>query len=603
MNKRLFFFLTTLLFLTPAFSQSWDEIKQNSQLYLFADGWGTTVEEADQKALAALISKISVIVSSDFCVTEDERTKNGELDASSYTSSKVHTYSTATLTNTERLVIDSDEDQIHIGRYLKRSELNRIFEGRIRNIKEYIRLGKMAENSLKIDDALRNFYWAFSLLKSVQHPSDITYYDEETGERIYLLTWLPQQISNIMKDMEVNVTGIESNYVNLMFKYKGEAVSSIDFKYFDGRNWSNICSAKDGYGTIEFDNGMIPDNIQINYEYAYRGQAHINQEIESVLNVVKGQAFRAARVNIKTRKKATNNDGSISLKAFSEDKSIKAVDNTNTYKSRLIKVLNAIKIKKYENVQELFSSDGWDMFTQLIKYGNARILNAQNCTFSKINNYIIARSIQMAFSFKRGLRKYFVEDVVFTFNEKGKIDCIAFGLDKKAKEDIMNKNTWTLLAKQTIIQFLENYKTAYALKRIDYLKTIFDDDAVIIVGHVARKMVYEQNNREKASTINSRNYIKRTQYSKDQYIKNLEACFKSNEFVNIRFANNNVRKAKDGEEYGIQIKQDYYSTNYGDQGYLYLQVDLENALKPIIKVRTWQSEPDPQIGLFGLGNW
>lgn len=27
-------------------------------------------------------------------------------------------------------------------------------------------------------------------------------------------------------------------------------------------------------------------------------------------------------------------------------------------------------------------------------------------------------------------------------------------------------------------------------------------------------------------------------------MKNLEACFKSNEFVNIRFANNDVRKAK-----------------------------------------------------------
>ena len=94
-----------------------------------------------------------------------------------------------------------------------------------------------------------------------------------------------------------------------------------------------------------------------------------------------------------------------------------------------------------------------------------------------------------------------------------------------------------------------------------------------------------------------------TQYSKDQYMKNLEACFHSNEFVNIRFANNDVRKAKEGEEYGIQIKQDYYSTNYGDQGYLYLQVNLDEPDRPVIKVRTWQPEPDPEVGLFGLGNW
>jgi hypothetical protein len=53
----------------------------------------------------------------------------------------------------------------------------------------------------------------------------------------------------------------------------------------------------------------------------------------------------------------------------------------------------------------------------------------------------------------------------------------------------MNRGAWSAEARQTIMEFLENYKTAYALKRIDYLRTIFDDDAVIIVGHVANKFV------------------------------------------------------------------------------------------------------------------
>ena len=249
--------------LISTFSQSWDEVKRNTQIYLSGEGWGATVEEADQQALAALISKISVVVSNDFSITEDERTTNGKLDAASYTTSKVQTYSTATLTNTERIVIDNNPDQAHIGRFIKRSELNKIFEGRIRTIKEYIRLGKVAEDACKIDDALRNYYWIYS--------------DEETGETMYPLTWLPQQITNILKDLSVEVTGNDGTNVDLMFKYKGQPVSTLDFTYFDGRNWSNICSAKDGCGTMEFSKGMVPDNIQINYEYAYRGQAHINQ--------------------------------------------------------------------------------------------------------------------------------------------------------------------------------------------------------------------------------------------------------------------------------------------------------------------------------------
>lgn len=603
MTKRLFVSFITLFFLIPAFSQSWDEVKRNTQAYLFGEGWGATVEEADQQALAALISKISVVVSSDFSITEDERTTNGVLDASSYTNSKLQTYSTATLTNTERIVIDNNADQAHIGRYIKRSELNRIFEGRIRTIKEYIRLGKVAEEAYKIDDALRNYYWAYSLLKSVQRPSSVTYSDEETGEQIFPLTWLPQQINNILKDLEVKVIGNDGTNVDLMFYYKGQPVCTIDFTYFDGRNWSNICSVKDGRGTMEFDKGMIPNNVQINYEYAYRSQAHINQEMQSVLNVVKGQAIRAARVNVQVGKSKKTSDKFLTINKSSKNKALLSVKNDAPYRNALNNILKAIKTRNYTNIQSLFSADGWDMFTRLIQYGNARILNAQDCTFSQLRGNVIARNIQMAFSFKKGLRKDFVEDVVFTFNQEGKVDCIAFGLDHKAKQDIMKRGAWSPIARQTIMQFLENYKTAYALKRLDYLKTIFDDDAVIIVGHVAERMVANSHNKDLPTTIRTQQYIKRTQYSKEQYIKNLEACFRSNEFVNIRFANNDVRKAKNGEEYGIQIKQDYYSTNYGDQGYLYLQVDLDDPQKPIIKVRTWQPEPDPEIGLFGLGNW
>lgn len=603
MTKRLFVSFITLFFLIPAFSQSWDEVKRNTQTYLFGEGWGATVEEADQQALAALISKISVVVSSDFSITEDERTANGVLDASSYTNSKLQTYSTATLTNTERIVIDNNADQAHIGRYIKRSELSRIFEGRIRTIKEYIRLGKIAEEAYKIDDALRNYYWAYSLLKSVQQPSNVTYSDEATGERIYPLTWLPQQITNILKDLDVKVIGNDGTNVDLMFYYKKQPVSTLDFTYFDGRNWSNICSAKDGRGTMEFEKGMVPDNVQINYEYAYRGQAHINQEMQSVLNVVKGQAIRSARVNLQIGKSTKENGKILSISKSSKNESILCVADNAIYRNILNKVLNSIKTHNYTDIQYLFTVDGWDMFSRLIRYGNARVLNAQNCAFSQMRDNVIARSIQMAFSFKHGLRKDFVEDIVFTFNKDEKIDCIAFGLDRKAKQDIMKRGAWTPLARQTIMQFLENYKTAYALKRIDYLRTIFDDDAVIIVGHVAERMVANSRGKDMPTSIHTQKYIKRTQYSKEQYMKNLEACFKSNEFVNIRFANNDVRKAKNGEEYGIQIKQDYYSTNYGDQGYLYLQVDLDDPQKPIIKVRTWQPEPDPEIGLFGLGNW
>ena len=84
-------------------------------------------------------------------------------------------------------------------------------------------------------------------------------------------------------------------------------------------------------------------------------------------------------------------------------------------------------------------------------------------------------------------------------------------------------------------------------------------------------------------------------------MKKLEHIFASSEFINLRFADNQVRKSGvGGEIYGIQIKQDYFSSSYGDTGYLFLMVDLNHPKEPVIHVRTWQPEKDPNFGLIDL---
>ena len=112
-------------------------------------------------------------------------------------------------------------------------------------------------------------------------------------------------------------------------------------------------------------------------------------------------------------------------------------------------------------------------------------------------------------------------------------------------------------------------------------------------------------NQEERTRYLDNKIIKYNRFSKNEYIKHLQRCFESNEYVNIHFANNDVVKAGGdyGEVYGIQIKQDYYSTNYGDTGYLFLCVDLNDPENPIIKVRTWQPDRDPDFGLYGLGHF
>jgi hypothetical protein len=80
--------------------------------------------------------------------------------------------------------------------------------------------------------------------------------------------------------------------------------------------------------------------------------------------------------------------------------------------------------------------------------------------------------------------------------------------------------------------------------------------------------------------------------------------FKSNEYVNLKFTDISVKKAGvGGEIYGIQLKQDYFSTGYGDTGYLFLMVDLNKTEEPVIHVRTWQPEKDPKFGLYDISDF
>ena len=57
------------------FSQNWDAVKGNP-VYLYGEGWGVTVAEADEQALNDLISKISVHVVGDISHEEVERRTN-----------------------------------------------------------------------------------------------------------------------------------------------------------------------------------------------------------------------------------------------------------------------------------------------------------------------------------------------------------------------------------------------------------------------------------------------------------------------------------------------------------------------------------------------
>ena len=587
-----------------AHAQSWDDITRNSDVYLYGDGHGATVAEADKYALDALISQISVAVSSDFAARTTDVNTNGQLDSKSVVRQVVQTYSSATLTNTTRMVL-KDEPDAHVGRFIKRSELNRIFEGRLRKVKEYMTLADSAEKDARLDDALRYYYWSLLLVNSTMRPNEVVC--NVKGKQVHPATWIPDHMNGIFSDIESKVVSRDGSDAVLRFTYRGEPVTSLDYTYWDGRDWSNIYSARNGTGVLELLPGASTDNIRLKYEFAFRGEAeNLDKDVASVQNAMAGQTLKKAYANVSGKSNLPAKPVAAEpLLSKSTDAVLTHVKDDSHYAQVMAEITKAIGSKNYMSVQKYFTEEGWDMYLKLVTYGYARLVGDTQCKFYKHEDKVIARSIPMSFSFRTGARKSFVEDVVFTFDAKsGKVECLAFSLDKEAVNDVLGKHpSWPEEARQNIVMFLENYKTAYALKRLDYIESIFDDNAVIIVGHVTKSinMRRVKTGKDQLPSYVNHPIVKNTRYDKQSYIKHLGACFRNNEYVNIRFGSNKVKKAGTGEEiYGIQIKQDYYSSNYGDQGYLFLRVDLTHPDEPVISVRTWQPQPDPVKGIYGL---
>lgn len=584
-------------------AQSIESIKNGGE-YLWGEGMGETIRQAETQAMQSLVEKISVNVESLFENVEEEVQINGSLDASSAVKMVVKTYSNATLTNTEQLVL-SQEPDAQVIRYVLKKDVQKIFEGRKNKMLDYVNLAQSAESKLKIDDVLRYYYWAYCLLRSLPDANQIAL----PGSDMLLVTWIPDQINEVLSNVKVRKQSVDDEFVTVVITYKGSPVASLDYTYFDGRSYTNIYSASDGRGIMEMQPGVSTDNLKIKCEYEYLGEAQIDKEIATVVEVMKGRNFRSAYVNvdgdgIAASPKLQADPFDASSKMSLADMPLSMVGSTEiaSYETIMGKVIAAIKSKDYASVESYFTPEGKEMFHKLLNYGNARILEEPSLNYINNGDEVICRSIPMSFSFKNNTRK-FVENVCFTFNADRKINCVAFGLGEDAVTDILKHNDYSEKARIVLTQFLENYKTAFALKRLDYITSIFDDNALIITGSVVKRTDYQS--KEEKTRFMDNKIIKYNRFTKNEYIKHLEHCFNSNEFVNIRFANNDIVKAGGsyGEVYGIQIRQDYYSTNYGDTGYLFLFVDLNDPDNPIIKVRTWQPDRDPDFGLYGLGDF
>lgn len=139
------------------------------------------------------------------------------------------------------------------------------------------------------------------------------------------------------------------------------------------------------------------------------------------------------------------------------------------------------------------------------------------------------------------------------------------------------------ISRRKILNYCEYLRMAYINKNIDFLRQVYSDDALIIVGHVVK------NDHRKGSKVAYNDKVTYSIRSKQKYIERLEATFRANKRIKIAFSDFKIFRhpTVDGI-YGVILRQRYSSDAYSDDGFLFLLWDFRNPSLPQIHVRTWQ---------------
>ena len=570
-------------------AQGVDGIKRNSS-YLYGEGGGVTLQAAKEAALADLIQKISVTVHSDFTSKERELNQDGNVTSDAEFQSIIRSYSTATLTNVKTIVLKPEPDA-SVFLYIAKSEIDRIFESRVAKAKEFVGNADEALKNGQIDDALRDYYWSYCLVKSLRYPNEAKIFVD--GQERSLLAWLPTRIDDVMGKVKVQSRRTADNTYEITATYDGRPVRSMDYTYFDGVDNSPVYSILDGKGLVELRPGMAMDAVQLKLEYEFRGLSRNDSEVEAVVGAMKPAVYRRAYHRVALDGAASPAE-STSTDVNGSMQSPLALTDMGTLGTAVMKpVMQALRSGSIEQCRKKFTAEGWEEFSKLMGYGKVTLMDDIHLDYFADGDCVVCRGLPVNCRFNRG--RVFNEKLSFYIDSNSKqITHVAMGLGREAMNDVvLGHLDWSEKSRTRIVGFLEDYRTAYATKNLEYLDKVFDDNAVIVLGK--RLQVAPQLNKE--GYMNNHR-VQFTQLTKREFLRNLRRQFQSKDYINLHFSQNRIYQLQKGvERYGIEIKQDYYSSNYGDTGYLTLIFDLTNPDQPVIHVRTWQEQPDPNFGV------
>ena len=177
------------------------------------------------------------------------------------------------------------------------------------------------------------------------------------------------------------------------------------------------------------------------------------------------------------------------------------------------------------------------------------------------------------------------QEAVVSFDKQGNLVSFYLSISMNLYMNVIrdNKEVTDLRRRQLILDYVEQFRTSYNQKDINFLEDVFSDDALIITGRVVK--------RKTGDGIPLPDKIAYKKQTKTEYLGNLKKVFALNKSIRVTFDEIEVmRHPVNKDFYGVTLHQGYTSDRYHDDGYLFLLWDFRDEEHPQIHVRTWQPD-------------
>lgn len=172
-----------------------------------------------------------------------------------------------------------------------------------------------------------------------------------------------------------------------------------------------------------------------------------------------------------------------------------------------------------------------------------------------------------------------LEEGVFIFSQDGTLENFYLGLPERQFKQIMcGWSSKDLKRRQSILDFIENFRTSFYRKDIRFLKNIFSDKGGHFEGPGNKKT---KSDSEFINESLTRQKVELLLLSKRQHLDGLSNLFTRNSFIKVSFDDIQVnRDWCKTNFYGVNLRNRWTSSEYYDDSHVFFLIEFKNENEP-----------------------